>query len=95
MLNKICKKLIVLPLVLASTATFAATFSFIPTNPNQNNQPVAIGDLFQLEVLSSGTDQVTFEFTNDNTAPSAIIATYIGGPDLLIKLLSKYTRLFG
>ena len=82
MLTNICKKLVVLPLIFASSATLAATYSFEPTNPNQNNQDVTIGDLFQLEVLSLGTNQVTFEFTNDNTASSAIIAAYIGGPDL-------------
>ena len=82
MLSNICKKLVVLPLILASSAAMAATFSFTPVNDNQNNQIVPIGDLFQLEVLSLGTSQVTFEFTNDNTSPSAIIAAYIGGPSL-------------
>ena len=82
MLTNIRKKLVVLPLIFASSATFAATYSFVPTNPNQNNQGVLIGNLFQLEVLSLGTSQVTFEFTNDNTAASAIIAAYIGGPEL-------------
>lgn len=82
MLSNICKKLVVLPLILASSAAMAATFSFTPVNANQNNQIVPIGDLFQLEVLSLGTSQVTFEFTNDNTSSSAIIAAYIGGPSL-------------
>ncbi len=82
MLINICKKLVVLPIILASTSAFAATYSFDPVNPNQNNQIVPIGDLFQLEVLSFGTNQVTFEFTNKNTLPSAIIAAYIGGPSL-------------
>ena len=82
MLSNICKKLVVLPLILASSAAMAATFSFTPVNDNKNNQIVPIGDLFQLEVLSLGTSQVTFEFTNDNTSPSAIIAAYIGGPSL-------------
>ena len=82
MLSNICKKLVVLPLILASSAAMAATFSFTPVNANQNNQLVPIGDLFQLEVLSFGSTQVTFEFTNDNTSSSAIIAAYIGGPSL-------------
>ena len=82
MLSNICKKLVVLPLIFASSAATAATFSFTPVNANQNNQIVPIGDLFQLEVLSLGTSQVTFEFTNDNTSSSAIIAAYIGGPTL-------------
>lgn len=82
MLSNICKKMVVLPLIFASSAALANTFSFVPTNPNQNNQNALIGDLFQLEVLSSGSNQVTFEFTNDNTASSAIIAAYIGGPSL-------------
>ena len=84
MLSNICKKLVVLPLILASSAAIAATFSFTPVNDNQNNQIVPIGDLFQLEVLSLGASQVTFEFTNDNTSPSAIIAAYIGGPSLFL-----------
>ena len=82
MLSNICKKLVVLPLIFASSAAMAATFSFTPVNANQNNQLVPISDLFQLEVLSLGTSQVTFEFTNDNTSSSAIIAAYIGGPSL-------------
>lgn len=79
MLSNFCKKMVVLPLIFASSAALANTFSFDPTNPNQN---ASIGDLFQLEVLSLGSNQVTFEFTNDNTASSAIIAAYIGGPSL-------------
>ena len=78
----ICEKLVVLPLILASSVAMAATFSFTPVNANQNNQIVPIGDLLQLEVLSLGANQVSFEFTNDNTSPSAIIAAYIGGPSL-------------
>lgn len=82
MLNNIYKKLAVLPLVFASSATFAATYSFVPVNANQNNQLVPIGALFQLEVLSLNANQVTFDFTNDNTALSSIIGVYIGGPSL-------------
>ena len=76
------KKLIVLPLIFASSAAMASTYSFVPVNPNQNNQIVPIGNLFQLEVLSLGANQVTFEFTNDNTSLSSIIGIYIGGPSL-------------
>lgn len=82
MLTNICKKLVVLPLIFASSAALANTYSFVPVNPNQNNQIIPIGDLFQLEVLSLGTNQVTFEFTNHNTAASSIIAAYIGGPSV-------------
>lgn len=82
MLTNICKKIVVLPLIFASSAVLANTYSFVPTNPNQNNQITTIGNLFQLEVLSLGTNQVTFEFTNHNTLPSSIIAAYIGGPSL-------------
>ncbi|MES2501640.1 MAG: VPLPA-CTERM sorting domain-containing protein [Pseudomonadota bacterium] len=82
MLTNICKKLVVLPLIFASSAALAATYNFDPVNANQNNQIVPIGDLFQLEVLSLGTNQVTFEFTNDNILSSSIIAAYIGGPSL-------------
>ena len=82
MLSNICKKLVVLPLIFASSAAMAATFSFTPVNANQNNQLVPIGDLFQLEVLSLNATQLSFEFTNDNTNLSSIIATYIGGPSL-------------
>ena len=38
--------------------------------------------MFQLEVLSLNSSQLTFEFTNDNTALSSIIGIYIGGPSL-------------
>lgn len=82
MLTNICKKLVVLPLIFASSAALATTYNFDPVNANQNNQLVPIGDLFQLEVLSLGTNQVSFEFTNDNTDLSSIIAVYIGGPSL-------------
>ena len=82
MLSSFSKKIVVLPLIFASSAALANTYSFDPTNPNQNNQNALIGDLFQLEVLSSGSNQVTFEFTNNNTDSSAIIAAYIGGPNL-------------
>ena len=82
MLINICKKLVVLPLIFASSAALATSYSFVPVNPNQNNQIVPIGDLFQLEVLSLNSTQVTFEFTNDNTALSSIIGIYIGGPSL-------------
>ena len=82
MLINICKKLVVLPIILASSTVLAATYSFDPVNPNQNNQMVAMGDLFQMEVLSLGTNQVTFEFTNDNILSSSIIAAYICGPSL-------------
>ena len=82
MLTNICKKLVVLPIIFASSTVLAASYSFDPVNPNQNNQIVPVGDLFQLEVLSLGSNQVTFEFTNDNTLSSAIIAAYIGGPSL-------------
>ena len=82
MLTNITKKLAILPLIFASSAAFAATYSFVPVNNNQNNQIVPIGDLFQLEVLSLNSTQVTFEFTNDNTSASSIIGIYIGGPSL-------------
>ena len=82
MLTNICKKLVVLPLIFASSDALANTYSFVPTNPNQNNQNTTIGDLFQLEVLSLGANQVTFEFTNHNTLASSIIAAYIGGPSV-------------
>lgn len=82
MLTNICKKLVVLPLIFASSAALASTYNFVPTNSNQNNQIISIGDLFQLEVLSLGTNQVTFDFTNKNTTASSIIAAYIGGPSL-------------
>ena len=48
MLTNICKKLTLLPLIFASSAALANTYSFVPVNPNQNNQAVNIGDLFQL-----------------------------------------------
>ncbi len=76
------KKILVLPLLLLSTTVFANTYSFVPTNGNQNNQGVTIGNLFQLEVLDLGAGQVSFEFTNDNVLSSSIIAVYIGGPNL-------------
>lgn len=76
------KKILVLPLLLLSTTVFANTYSFVPTNGNQNNQGVTIGNLFQLEVLDIGAGEVSFEFTNDNVLSSSIIAVYIGGPDL-------------
>ena len=82
MLTNICKKLVVLPLIFASSAALASTYNFVPTNPNQNNQIISIGDLLQLEVLSLGTNQVTFDFTNKNTTASSITAAYIGGPSL-------------
>ena len=82
MLINTCRKLAVLPLIFASSAALATSYSFVPVNPNQNNQIVPIGDLFQLEVLSLNSTQVTFEFTNDNTASSSIIGVYIGGPSL-------------
>ena len=82
MLINICRKLVVLPLIFASSAALAMSYSFVPVNPNQNNQIVPIGDLFQLEVLSLNSTQLTFEFTNDNTASSSIIGVYIGGPSL-------------
>ena len=82
MLINICRKLVVLPLIFASSAALATSYSFVPVNPNQNNQIVPIGDLFQLEVLSLNSTQLTFEFTNDNTASSSIIGVYIGGPSL-------------
>ena len=82
MLINTCRKLVVLPLIFASSAALATSYSFVPVNPNQNNQIVPIGDLFQLEVLSLNSTQLTFEFTNDNTASSSIIGIYIGGPSL-------------
>lgn len=82
MFKSISKPLVLLPLIFASSTALASTYSFEPVNANQNNQIVPIGDLFQLEVLSVGTNQLTFEFTNNNTLPSSIIGVYIGGPSL-------------
>ncbi|HEY0562213.1 MAG TPA: VPLPA-CTERM sorting domain-containing protein [Methylophilus sp.] len=82
MIINTCKKLLVLPLIFASTSVLANTYSFAPTNANQNNQGLTIGSLFELEVLSAGADQVTFSFSNLNTLSSAIIGVYIGGPTL-------------
>ena len=93
MLINICRKLVVLPLIFASSAALATSYSFVPVNPNQNNQIVPIGDLFQLEVLSLNSTQVTFEFTNDNTALSSIIGIYIGGPSLFSS--NSFVQSFG
>lgn len=80
MLINTCKKFLVIPLIFASSSVLADTYSFAPVNDNQNNQGLTIGSLFELEVLSLGTNQVTFEFSNLNKLTSSIIGVYIGGP---------------
>lgn len=76
------KQFLIIPLILASTSALATSYTFVPTNDNQNNQGLTIGSLFELEVLSAGADQVTFAFSNLNTLSSSIIGVYIGGPTL-------------
>lgn len=43
MLSNICKTLVVLPKIFASSATLATIYSFYLVNPNQNSQIIPVG----------------------------------------------------
>ncbi len=82
MLKTFIKQLVVLPLLLSSTAVLAATYHFLPINPNNNNigAPNSVGNQLTLDVINAGPFATLFRFSNPVGISSSIVKIYFSDP---------------
>lgn len=85
MLKNSLKKLLILPMLVLSTAVLAETYHFLPINPNNNNigEPNPVGTQLTLNVTDgggAGFGSALFSFTNPVGISSSIVDIYFSDP---------------